>query len=75
MAYFVKRRDKTGTVINTLCRSIEEAMYKANTLRADGIECSIEDGDGNPIGDTMLKIPGPPENRGRSLLKLRGGPF
>ena len=51
MAYFVKRRDESGTIYNTLCHTLEEVWQKVASLRANDIECWVEDGGGNPIGD------------------------
>lgn len=56
MVYFVKRRDETETVVNTLCTSLEEVLHRVNSFRARGIECWVEDGDGNPIADSTLKM-------------------
>lgn len=65
MVYFVKRRDETG-VVNTLCNSLEEVSHRVNSFRVCGVECWVEDGDGNVIADSALIMElSRSENRGR----------
>lgn len=66
MVYFVKRRDETETFVNILCNSLEEVSQRVDSFRARGVECWVEDGDGNPITDSTLKMElSRSENRGR----------
>ena len=48
--YFVMRREKSGAVITTPLRDLEECWRRADQFRADGYaEVWIEDGDGKTI--------------------------
>jgi hypothetical protein len=48
--YFVKRRDQAGKIINTLCRTLDDALSRDKELRKQGdADVKIEDADGNFI--------------------------
>lgn len=53
---FVKRIEKDGTVVNTLCATTERALRKIKELHADShAEAWIEDMDGNVIDQKTLQ--------------------
>ena len=53
-------------VINTVCKSLQEVWHKVDTFVASGVECWVEDGDGNPIADNILENATPADDRRRS---------
>jgi hypothetical protein len=56
LLYFVKRRDGDGSVVNTICRTAEDALRKLIKLRSEGHPGAwIEDGDGKVISDKATR--------------------
>lgn len=56
LPYYVKRRDKDGTVVNTVCLTIEHTLRKIKELHSDShAEAWIEDENGNVIDESTLK--------------------
>jgi hypothetical protein len=56
LLYFVKRREKDGVVVNTLCTTPEDALRKLQELHSDShAEAWVEDGDGNVLSEKTLE--------------------
>lgn len=54
--YFVMRRDKSGQVVSTPCRTLEDCWRRADQFRREGYaEVWTEGGDGKKIDEKKLR--------------------